>query len=90
MPRRYSIWATGCSAAWLARVLWVPRGVLSDLTAIAALTWAFDARVRDSNGALGLSLETPGCAETVASAADWWRSLPDGALAAVRIRTHIH
>jgi len=44
VPRRYSSWATGCSAAWLARVLWVLRGVLSNLTAIAALRWAFDAR----------------------------------------------
>ena len=44
VPRRYSSWATGCSAAWLARLLWVPRGVLSNLTAVAALTWAFDAR----------------------------------------------
>ena len=44
VPRRYSSWATGCSAAWLARVLWVLQGVLSNLTAIAALTWAFDAR----------------------------------------------
>jgi hypothetical protein len=35
---------TGCSAAWLARVLRVPRGFLSNLTAIAAPTWAFDAR----------------------------------------------
>jgi len=44
VPRRYSSWATGCSAAWLARLLWVRRGVLSNLTAVAALTWAFDAR----------------------------------------------
>jgi hypothetical protein len=35
---------TGCSAAWLARVLWVLLGVLSNLTAIAFLTWAFDGR----------------------------------------------
>ena len=35
---------TGCSAAWLARVLWVLRDVLSNLTAIAFLTWAFDGR----------------------------------------------
>jgi hypothetical protein len=35
------------------------------------------ARVQDSNGALGSSLETPGCAETVASGADWCRSGPE-------------
>ena len=91
MPKRYSSWATGCSAAWLARVLWVLRGrsVKSDRDCRADVGVRC-ARVQGSNGALGFSLETPGCAKTVASGAGSWRLLPDGALAAVRIRTHIH
>jgi hypothetical protein len=40
------------------------------------------ARVRDPNGALGSLLETPGCAETVASGGDWCRS-------ALGIRTRV-
>jgi hypothetical protein len=66
----HSFLPTGCSAAWLARVLWVPRGHLSNPSEIAAVTCAFDARgCGDSNGALGASLETPRCAQTVASGA---------------------
>ena len=90
MPRRYGSWATGCSAAWLARVLWVLRGrsVKSDRECRADVGVRC-ARVQDSNAASGFSLETAGCAETVASGADWWRLLPDDTLAAVCIRTHI-
>jgi uncharacterized membrane protein (DUF373 family) len=41
---RWTHEATGCSAAWLARVLWVLPGVLSNPPGTAPLTWTFDAR----------------------------------------------
>jgi len=76
VPRRQSGCATGCSAAWLARVLWVLRGrsVKSDRDCRADVGVRC-ARVQDSNDASGFSLETPGCAETVASDTGWCRSL---------------
>jgi len=66
---------TGCSAAWRARVLWVPWGHLSN----PRRRWRADAgvrcaRVRAPNDTLDSLLETPGSAESVACDAGRWRS----------------
>jgi hypothetical protein len=50
------------------------RGVLSNPPGAAALTWVFDARVREPSDALGSLLEKPGCAEAVVPGAGCCRA----------------